>query len=360
MKNLTKEEYRIKSKQIALKPFVFNRPSISSVSIRFLILLLLQVGMLVFTKSYGALFVVCTSTLAALIVSVIDYFVSDCPIYKMLNLVIQGIIIGLLLPENYPLVSVFFITFIVLFIAKSLIFNKVNNSINVAVLAVVIAWFVGKKFFPTFGITSDMIVLKNSSMYLIQNGSFPIYKFDSTITSFLNNHILGFFNTTIPEGFVSMLFDTHSVIPAFRFNLLTILSSIFLFADKAFSGIVPALFLLVYSLLVRIFSPFVFGGLINQGDVILALLTSGVLFGTIFLMQMYCASPVTLLGKIIQGVLLGGLGFAIIGCGTSPIGMVYTVLIGNITSMIIRVFEEKHNEKVISKIYPIKAVKGEI
>ena len=360
MKNLNKEDYKIKSKQMAVKPFVFNRPSVSSVSIRFLVLLLLQVLMLGLTKSYAALCVVGASTLAAILVSTIDYFVNDCPLYKTLNLIIQGIIIGLLLPENYPLVSVFFITFISLFLSKTLIFNKVNTSINVAALAVVFAWFVGKKFFPDFGITTDMITLKNSSMYLIQNGSFPIYKFDSMITSFLNNHILCLFNTTIPEGFVSMLWDTHSVIPAFRFNILTIISSIFLFADKAFSGIIPVLFLFVYSLLVRLFSSFAFGGLINQGDMILALLTSGVLFGTVFLMQLYCSNPVTLTGKIIQGLILGALGFAIIGCGTSPIGMAYTVLIGNITSMIIRVFEEKHNNRVITKNYSNKVVQGEI
>ena len=360
MKNLNKDEYKIKSKQMTVKPFVFTRPSVSSVSIRFIILLMLQVAMLAITKSYSALFVVSVSTLGALVAATIDFLINKSEPFKIMNMVIQGLLIGLLLPENYPIVSVFIISFVVLFVSKSFIFNKVNTWINISALAVVIAWFIGQKFYPDFLISSDLVGLKNSSVYLIQNGTFPICKLDSVITSFLNNHILRFFNTTIPEGFISMLWDTHSVIPAFRFNLLTIISSIVIFADNSFSGIIPSIFLVVYSLLVRLFASFIFGGMFNQGDVLLALLSSGTLFCTVFLLQWFGSFPMTLGGKITQGIILGGLAFAITGCGTSPIGMVYTILLGNITTMMIRVIEEKHNNRVISKSYLNKTAQGEI
>ena len=58
----------------------------------------------------------------------------------------------------------------------------------------------------------------------------------------------------------------------------------------------------------------------------------------------------TTAGKVILGILSGIIAFAIIGGGTSPIGMAYTVLISNILSMIIRIFEENHNETIVAKV----------
>ena len=161
-----------------------------------------------------------------------------------------------------------------------------------------------------------------------------------------------------------MMWDSHSIIPAFRFNIIIIISSIIIFSDNAFSLIIPTVFLFVYAVLVRLFAPYLFGGEINQGDIILALLTSGILFSAVFLIQWYGTTPVTVIGKIILGILTGIIAFAIIGCGTSPVGMAYTILCSNIISMGIRIFEEKKNElstgKVISK-YSAKlaAEKGE-
>ena len=56
------------------------------------------------------------------------------------------------------------------------------------------------------------------------------------------------------------------------------------------------------------------------------------------------------MGKVVLGILSGIAAFAIVGAGTSPIGMAYTVMISNIISMIIRVFEEKHNEIIVGKV----------
>ena len=205
-----------------------------------------------------------------------------------------------------------------------------------------IAWFIGRQYFPQFIITKDLISLKNSSVYLLQNGSFPIYSLDSTITSFLNEKVFSIFKVTIPEGFVSLLWDTNSSIPAFRFNLLTIISSVIIFADNAFSFIIPTLMLCVYAVLIRLFGPIFFGGSFNQGDIILAFLTSGTLFCSVFLIQWYGTVPIFLSGKIILGILAGIIAFLVTGAGTSPIGMVYTVLITNFVNIFIRTFQERN------------------
>ena len=86
------------------------------------------------------------------------------------------------------------------------------------------------------------------------------------------------------------------------------------------------------------------GGNINSGDILLALLTSGTLFTATFLIQWFGTTPITLAGKIIYGCIAGCMAFFITGCGTSPIGMVYTVLVSNIVNLLIRYFEEKNNK----------------
>ena len=334
MKNNSKEK-KLKSGRISVKPFVYNIPSISSVSIRFIILLAIQIIMLLITKSYSALILVTSTLIGAIAAAFVNHFVSHEPAYNFMNIAIQGLFFGLLLPENYPPTTAFIISFAAIVIGRSIMFKGINNWLNISSVAVIIAWYIGRKYFPGFSVTAENLSLRNTSIYLIENGSFPIYSFDSTITSFLNKYIFYFFKVTIPEGYVSLMWDTHSII---------------IFSDNAFSLIIPSLFLIVYGLLVRLFVPFLFGGYFNQGDIILAMLTSGTLFCSVFLIQWYGTIPVTSGGKVILGILSGITAFAIIGSGTSPIGMAYNVIITNIISMIIRIFEEKHNELVVGKV----------
>ena len=349
MKTSSKEK-KLKSGRISVKPFVYNIPSISSVSIRFIILLALQVIMLGVTKSYSALFVILATLIGSIGASVINYYVSKEPVFNIMNIIIQGLFIGLLLPETFPTFTAFVISLTTITISRCIVFKGVNSWINTSTVAVIIAWYIGKKYFPSFEVTNELLGLRNTSVYLLENGTFPIYSFDSSITAWFNRYIFDFFKITIPEGFISLIWDSHSIIPAFRFNLLTIISSIIIFSDNAFSLIIPTTFLIVYSALVRLFVPFLFGGNFNQGDIILALITSGILFCSVFLIQWYGTIPVTVPGKYILGIISGIIAFVVIGCGTSPIGMVYTVLFTNIISMIIRVFEEKHNEMITGKV----------
>lgn len=344
-------DLKLQKKMQNINPLFFIRPSIYAVNIRFLFLLALQYAMLLITKSYDAAIVIGSSTLGGIAAASINFLIFHEKPFHFLNIILQGMVIGFLLPQEYPVVIVFFITFFTLVISRCVLFKSINCWINVCCVAVLIAWFIGRRFFPQFIITSDLVPLKNSSVYLIQNGSFPIYSFDSTITNFLNTKLFSFFKVTVPEGFVSLFWDTHSSIPAFRFNLLTIISSIIIFSDNAFSGIIPSLMLIVYGILVRLFAPMIFGGDFNQGDILLAFLTGGTLFCSVFLIQWYGTVPIYLSGKILLGILAGIIAFLIMGVGTSPIGIIYTVLITNFANIFIRAIQEdkKINKNLILK-----------
>lgn len=354
MKNLLLDN-KIKKSKNSVRPFVYNIPSISAVSYRIIILLFIQMIMLAVTKSYSALIVIFACTLGAFAAVGLNHVVNRERLYNIPNIIIPGIFIGMLLPETYPPLIAFTITLLTVFISRSIVFKGVNCWLNITPLAIIIAWHIGKDFFPGFLINSGIINLRNSSVFLIESGAFPTYSFDSPITAFLNKYIFRLFNVSVPEGFISMMWDTHSIIPAFRFNVLIVISSIIIFSDNAFSMIIPSLFLFVYCVLVRLFGPYLMGGYFNQGDILLALFSSGMLFCATFLIQWYGTIPVTVGGKIILGTLTGIIAFSLVGVGTSPVGMVYTVLLSNIFCMIIRLFEEKNNEiatgKVIEKLY---------
>lgn len=345
-----KFDYTIKKTSVLLKPYFFVKPSISAISIRILILLAIQILFLFLTKSYSAIGVVFCSILGATSAGLLNMLIKKTQPYTILSVLIQGILIGMLLPETYPLLTVFTISFITILIEKYIFTDCVTTWINCVCLAVITAWFIGRQFFPEFLVTADMLSVKNPSALLVKSGLLPVYSFDTTVTGILNSTILYWFKVTLPEGIISLLCDSQSIIPAFRFNLLTILASIILFSDGALSCLIPSIFLFVYGILVRLFFPLFYGGVFNQGDILLALCTSGTLFCSVFLLQWFGTHPITTAGKIVFGILSGIVAFFLVGCGTSPIGMIYTILICNVINLIIRVIEEKQNERKVTKV----------
>ena len=106
------------NKTISLKPYVYKKPSISAVSIRMLILLSMQILMLFFTKTYSSLIIIGISILAGFLASYIHYLLTKQQYFSCLSSIIQGILIGMFLPQTYPPITAFFITLITLLIYK--------------------------------------------------------------------------------------------------------------------------------------------------------------------------------------------------------------------------------------------------
>lgn len=346
--------YKLKNTVISLKPYIYEKPSVSAVSLKILILLMLQIIMLVLTKSYNAIIVILCSAVGATLASLIHYLFIRKNQFMIITNLIQGIIVGMLLPETYPPLTVLFISLITLIIFKYIFEDTENFWINIICVSVLIAYFIGKKYFPDFLITSDLFHTKNPSVQMINNGIFPIYDFDSSVTGYLNTMLFSKLKVTLPQGLISMIWDTHSVIPAFRFNLLTVIASIILFSDNSFSVLIPSIFIIVYALLVRLFFPLMTGGAFNQGDILLALFTSGTLFVAVFMIQWFGTHPMTIIGKIIYAIFAGVAAFFIVGCGTSPIGMIYVVIICNILNLLIRDIEENRMDKIMNKMGPAR------
>ena len=332
----------LRKKKIA-RPFLYLSPSAQSVLLVTALLLSVQVLMLAATKSYGALIVI-ASSIAGFFTADLLYAkrIARCRLSPLAD-VVQGIVAGMLLPSTFSPVTVFCIALCTVLLLKYLSGSFAADWVNSAVLIAAVAWIVGMSSFPETDLTRDILQIKNPSFVLIQNGVFPITGIDRAITETLNNTVFGFVNISIPDGYISLLWDTHSVIPAFRFNVLTLLSSIVLFAWGMQGLLVPSCFVIVYALLVRFAGPAIAGGVAGQGDMILALCTGGTLFYTVFVVQQYGTLPLSKYGKILYGMLAGIFAFLIAGCGMSPAGMIFTLLCANVVSPLIQAAEDKRD-----------------
>lgn len=339
--------------KITLNPFSSASYSLGTISLVMISLLLVQAAMLAVSKSFDSLAVLFFALLASVLAEAAFYFSKRTEKHSWRISIIQGLVAGLLVPSVYPVHAVFAVIFLTLLLGKFVFGSFASSWANLIALCIVILYFLNPSAFPPFSVSAQELQSRNAALSLIQNGAVPLLELDSSITDFLNSYIFKFFGISIPEGYVSLFWDNGSVIPAFRFNLITLISSIILISFDMIDYVVPAVFLFVYSLLVKFLLPFCIGGIPFQGDILLALLTSGTLFCTLYLLQWYGTLPMTLGGKILYGFFAGAAGFLIIGSGTSSAGYVFLVLVINLISPVIQFFEDKRlYENVSKKLVP--------
>ena len=350
-----------KYRNLIIRPFTYIHHSVGTESVVMLVLLGIQILMLALTKSFSAIAVICAAAAGSVIANFIDrkctFLKPQCYFTYPISIV-QGLVIGMLIPETYPPLTVFLITLLVMIIIKHFFGGFSYSLVNPSVFAVAVLWLAGAYLFGQIELTADMLTSRNPSQQLIESGIFPTAAFDSSVTETLNNAIFSLFKVSIPDGYASLFWDTHSVIPAFRFNLVTLVSSIVLFSMDGMKIVISSFFLAVYLLLIRFVSPVFFQGIPFQGDMLLALLTGGTLFTATFVLNWYGTVPSSLNGKIIYGILAGTAAFFIAGCGTSPAGMAFTVLLINFASILIQFYENDSNIRHTKKLVEL-SLKGD-
>ena len=335
---------------VTLHPFVYLKPSLGISCFLILLLLLPQVLLLILTKSYSSLYIILSTLLASVASECVFLLLKKQFKYSFLIAIIQGLITGFLLPATYSPLAVFFIAITVFFLTKYSFGGFASSWINPTVVTVITCYILNTAIFPDFLLTHDDLQSRNAALYLIQRGSVPLIPLDSQITAFLNKNIFSYLGIVIPEGYVSLFWDCGSAIPAFRFNFITLVSSIILFSFELLDILIPTVYILTYSILVRFVGPFFTGGAAFQGDIILCLLTSGTLFSTLYVLQWYGTTPVTRRGKSLYAFLAGLLSFFIMGYGTSTVGYMYVILTMNILSLLIQVSESHRARKKIENV----------
>lgn len=336
-------------RKISLNPFSFASWSLGTISSVTIALLSVQVLMLIITNSASSLAVLFCALSASVLAEAFHRYVlnKDSHFHSWRISVIQGLLTGLLIPASYPHFAVLIGVFLTMVVFRWAFGEFSEGWANMVAICVIVLYFLNSSCFPSFALTSQDLQSRNAALVLLQNGTVTQIPADSAVTEFLNRTIFKFVGISIPEGYVSLLWDNGSEIAAFRFNIITLVSSIILISFDFIDVLIPGVFLLVYGILIRFLSPVILGGTSMQGDIILALLTSGTLFCTFFVLQWYGTCPITLLGKVIYGICAGVAGFLIIGFGTSSVGYVFTVIVMNLVSPCIQFIEDR---KIFAKI----------
>lgn len=348
---MKKKDYLFKN--VSLSPYKYLTPSVRTRAYFIEAALIPHVIMLFLTGSFDSLIVLAAAFFASISAEALDFEKNRKDAFVWTISFIRGTVIGLLLPSTYPPLAVFFVTFVVLLVNRNILGGFANSWINPAAATIAICWLIGTNLFPPLLISHDDLQMRNPALFLIQNGTFPMLSVDARITNFLNNKVFGLLGVSIPDGYVSLFWDSKSVIPAFRFNLITIISSIILLSFNIYEVMIPGIFIFTYGVLVRFVAPVFYDGPMLQGDILLALLSSGTLFGVVFLLQWHGTIPLMNRGKILYGVISGILAFFIVGAGTSPAGFIFTILIMNVISPLIQTIEnsleKKYMESVVAK-----------
>lgn len=336
--------------QITLHPFSYLESSDWVNSLFVLFFLLPQIGMLFLTKSWSSLQVVLAAAAGSVCAEFFEkLYGKEKDSYSFVCSLIQGILTGLFLPSSLPVYAVFLTVFFVTACVRYFIGGFSDCWVNIPCLCVCLCWILQTALFPQWQLTHEVILARNPALQLIQNGSFPMVSLDTRITAFLNKTVFSFFGVSIPDGYVSLFWDTGSLIPAFRFNFITLVSSIVLISLNVVKSMIPGIFLLTYGLLVFFACPYFYASS-GHGDLLLAFCTSGLLFSALFLLQYAGTVPLTVWGKGLYGFISGVTAFFVIGAGTSPAGAVFTILLMNIFSLFIQHFEHHCELRKVNKV----------
>lgn len=321
-------------------PFILTRMTVSKMTIILICTLLPQIIMLAITGDTKALLNIAMTILGSVLAQGTVSIPMHKPFLSDEIIFIAGILTGLLLPVEIHLFVAFCSSFAGMFIARVLFGGTGFNWINSTAIAVAIAWISHPESFPSFLVSSDGIRTVGSFFAALKLDHFNMITSDQSITTALNSFFLSKFGIKVPEGYITLLWISPSPIPAFRYNFLILLSSIVLLSLKIIDWIIPAVFISTYSILIRFFSFVPYDAGFFQGDILFALLTSGILFVAFYMAGDYATSPRTRRGKCVSGFCSGIVCFFMCGPGGAPVGAIFTILIINVINPFIEYIEK--------------------
>lgn len=325
-------------KHITLNPFCSSNPSVNDIMKMSIAVLLPQIVMLFVTRSYNSLILLLCSTAAAQCAQLI-YAVKKSRALWSWPIIFEGLIVGMAVPSGYSPVHLFFTVFTVLLLQNFIFNSYAQGWANAVVVILIVLYFISPDLFPPFLLPHEYFNQSNAGSRLFSEGIVRAADFDIRIGNFFNSGVFYSWGISVPEGYITLLWDSQSAIPAFRFNLLTLAASLILISYKAADTLVTYTFLIVYGIAVRLLSLYPYGGLIGGGDILLAFCTGGTLFCAFFILNRFGTLPMTAAGKCVYGFIGGISMFAICGAGTSSAAVFFCLLFLNILSPAIQYIE---------------------
>ena len=330
-------------------PFVYTRLPVLGMNIAVLSLLGIQILILAITADFYALLNITAAVMGVLCVENLLRYLASSKLSLSLEMVISGLLIGFFMPTGIGFIFVFILSAFSVFIVKTVFGGTGRNWLNPVAFAVCAAYISRPEAFPPLISDFSLLREKGSIFALMEANGLLKLKTDFAVTSALNSLLLHGVGVTLPEGYISLFLNSTSSIPAFRYNIVTLMSSIILFSIRAVDYILPAFFLATYAVLVWIFGMVPVSNIYFTGDILSAVLTGGVLFAAFFVMTEPASSPKTKYGKAMSGFFTGLFAFFICAHGASPAGIFFAIILSNVISPLIEKLEIKIQAKKRSR-----------
>lgn len=325
------------NRTISPAPYSYTGMNAYQTAILFLLLLLLHLTVMGIMRDFiGIGLIFCTATAAVASSVLINY--RQGKIVFDIHALVAGLLMGFFLPANGGFVFSFFIAFMSYFLSWGIFGGRGFSWINPVMLAACIAAVCKPGcFVQPVGI--EQIRAAGSVFAALEASDVVRVSADQHLTSMLNSILHGI-GVTLPEGYISLFLSYPSTIPAFRYNMLTLFSSIVLLSSRSIQKMLPFSFLAVYGILVYFFPFTVRASAFGRGDILSALLTSGSLFTAFFVIHDSGSTPRSQIGRLVSGILTGTFAFCITGSGASPVGIPFAVLLSDCINPLIGWFEE--------------------
>jgi len=334
---------KIKQKEFSyLSPFIHRSMSVKSIYFTFIILLLPQIACLFVQHDLYAVLNIFSATTATLICQSIVYYIEKSTFKIPLQALFQGLLIGFFMPNNIGFLFVFLVSFLGFFLTR-VAFGKAGKWLHSTAIVLIIAYLSHPELFyfnsqlPTNNVLETAPSVTSS---LSINSTLTTASLDSSITSFLNAYILNNLGVSLPEGYLSLFWNSSHLIPACRYNLLTIVASIILISLKVYDYTISLVFLLIYSFYVYCFAKIETQGLF-EGDILYALMNGGLLFIIFFALGEPHSFPKTSIYRILASLFIATISFILARGEPSFIIISFAILLLNIISPFIEEIEKK-------------------
>lgn len=324
-----------KSFSISPSPFLFSQLKIEKGFVLLLASLLVQLALMAYYACTQSLIIILATLMGAALAEVAFYkpFFAIFGQYRKFAdgvAIISGLLAGFLLPSTISPVLAGVASFLALAVSRNFFNGKGNAWISASALAALFVFLSSPESFLT--------------------PSQPHYLSDDAP---INASLFRAFGLALPESYFSLFFNPEAIVPAFKFNVVTIVSSIMLIALGVVDCIVPAFFLATYAGVVFLFS-FIGGNALSSvsSSILFALFSNAVLFIAFYLLSDFSSVPKTFLGRVILGVLAGIVAFFTCSLrGDFVLGSIFTVFAANVLSSAI-----EHCENIVLKLYPVESV----
>ncbi|GHV15954.1 hypothetical protein FACS189493_0800 [Spirochaetia bacterium] len=168
-----------------------------------------------------------------------------------------------------------------------------------------------------------------------------IGSFEVALMTFLNNTVFAFIGAQLPGEYVALFMFSGPGIIADRGVFALLFGTILLTAFQVIRVWTPLVFVMVYSLLIRLFGGIALGGAFGSGDVLFGLCSGGALAAAFLLAADPATGPKSRVGSVFIAALAGVFAFLFRYIGLEPYGAFFAVALINALVPLVRDWESR-------------------